>query len=105
MGDPSQLEICINDLAIAAKILATNCQETGTGSNTRLVVPIEASDEVQRARRSVLRLVSRLRKLLAEPVDFIQHLASQVWRDLYCNATFHLTLSSEPIARMFEMAR
>ena len=105
MIDLSQLEVCTNDLVIATNVLATNCRETGNGANTRLVLPLETSDEVQRARRRVLGLVSRLQKLLAEPVDFIQHLASQVCGHLNHNTRAHLTVWVESIACMFKMAR
>ena len=75
----SQLVTYASDLSAAAKTLADYCRDTGTTDSTpHLALPSNAPDEVHRARRNVLNNAGRLQILLAEPVDFIQRLASQV---------------------------
>lgn len=78
MASLSQLEAYTNDLNTATKTLASHCRNTGVGSSPYLAILDDAPREVHRARRKVLSNVARLQTLLAEPGDFIQHLASQV---------------------------
>ena len=78
MTSLSQLETYTNELVAATKALATHCRDAGVGSTPHLTVPDHAPFEVHRARRDVLANAARLQTLLAEPGDFIQHLASQV---------------------------
>ncbi|KAF7514171.1 hypothetical protein GJ744_004496 [Endocarpon pusillum] len=73
----SQLETYANDLTVAAKTLADRYRDVGVGSTPQVAVPSDASSQVHRARRDVLAIVGRLQTLLAEPAEFIQHLASQ----------------------------
>lgn len=74
----SQLEKYANDLAAAVKTLTDHLRPAGAGSTSHLAVPSDVPGEVHRARRNVLANAARLQILLAEPADFIQHLASQV---------------------------
>lgn len=62
-----QLETYTNDLSAAAKLLIQHGKEIGPGDG-----------ELHRARRSILGITEQLQILLAEPADFLQHLASQV---------------------------
>ncbi len=78
MTSLSQLETYTNDLTNAVKTFADHVRDTGFGSSPDLLVPCDASWEVYSARRNVLTVMARLQILLAEPTDFIQHLASQV---------------------------
>lgn len=86
MASLNQLETEINELLTAAKALVDHCRAAGGGlfapaspsSTPRPAVPPEAPDDAHRARRNVLAIVTRLQMLLAEPADFIQHLACQV---------------------------
>ena len=80
MSSLRQLQTHTNDLAVAAKTLAEHCRDTGVGSTLHLTVPVDAPCEVHRARRNVLAIVARLQTLLAQPVDLIQQLSSQVCR-------------------------
>ena len=82
MTSLSQLETLIT----AAKTLANHCRDANVGSTPHLAVPTDAPCETHRARRDALAIIGQLQTLLAEPVDFIQHLASQVRR------LFHLGL-------------
>lgn len=70
----SQLETYANDLAAAVKTLTDHLRPAGADSTSHLAVPNDA----HRARRNVLARLQMLQILLAEPADFIQHLASQV---------------------------
>ncbi|KAL9608104.1 MAG: hypothetical protein Q9167_007042 [Letrouitia subvulpina] len=78
MTSLSQLETYTNDLSTAAKTLANHGRDAGVGLGPHLSVPTDAPWEVHRARRNVLANIARLQILLAEPTDFLQHLASQV---------------------------
>ncbi|KAH8807219.1 O-methyltransferase family protein [Xylogone sp. PMI_703] len=49
----------------------------GIGANPHLEATCEATCEMHHAKRKVLGVVARLQTLLAEPADFIHHLASQ----------------------------
>ncbi|KAL8792411.1 MAG: hypothetical protein Q9195_005025 [Heterodermia aff. obscurata] len=71
----SQLEVYTNDLVNATKTVANHCRDAGVDSTIHLTVP-EDMPEVRRARREILANVARLQTLMAEPDDFIQHLAS-----------------------------
>ena len=62
----SQLETCLHDLANAAKTL----RDGDTSEST--------PGEVDGARRNVFTTASKLQTLVAQPADFIQHLAIQV---------------------------
>ena len=80
MTSLTQLETYTNDLINAVKPLTDHIRDTGFDSSPHLSVPFDTSWEVHRARRNILAVVARLQTLLAEPTDFIQHLASQVRR-------------------------
>ena len=80
MTSLTQLEKYTNELASAAKTLADHCRNTSVGSTPHLAIPNDAPCETHRARRNALAIIGQLQTLLAEPVDFIQHLASQVRR-------------------------
>ena len=80
MTSLSQLETYTNELATAAKTLAKHCRDASAGSTPHLAVPTDAPFEIHRTRRNALAIITQLRTLLAEPIDFIQHLASQVRR-------------------------
>jgi hypothetical protein len=88
------LETYTKDLATAAKILADHCQDAGVGLTPRLAVPNDAPCAVHRARRNVLSIVTELQKLLVEPADVIQHLASQVRCISHFSAESHLIVLS-----------
>lgn len=77
MTSLSQLETYTNDLINAVKPLTDHIRDTGFDSSPHLSVPFDTSWEVHWARRNILAVVARLQTLLAEPTDFIQHLASQ----------------------------
>lgn len=97
MTSLSQLVKYTNDLNTATKTLASHCRDTGVGSSPHLAILDDAPREVYRARRNVLSNVARLQTLLAEPGDFIQHLATQVR---------HLSLSYVEVAlRLNEVDR
>ena len=78
MTSSSQLKTWGNDLAIAAKTLSDHCRADGTASTPHLAITSVAPGEANRARRNILTIATRLQTLLAEPAEFIQHLASQV---------------------------
>lgn len=81
MNSLNQFETNIKSLATAAKVLADYYRDAGIaldGENFHLAVPPEAPYEVRNARRNVLANLARVQTLVAEPVDFIQHLACQV---------------------------
>lgn len=88
----SQLETYIDDLSAAAKILADHGRDADVGLGPHLSVPTDAPWEVHRARRNVLAILARLRILLVEPTDFIQHLASQVRPLFQFSGQLHLTM-------------
>lgn len=101
MTSLSQLETYTNDLVNAVKPLTDHVRGTSFDSSSHLSVPVDASWEVHGARRNTLVVVARLQTLLAEPIDFIQHLASQVRRVSYPHLgvelhliVFHRTNSS-----------
>ncbi|KAI1504044.1 O-methyltransferase family protein [Biscogniauxia marginata] len=77
MASLSQLETYTTELATAARALADQCRDAGLGSTPDLALSRDAPLEVHRARRNVLTAVAKVQTLLAEPVDFIQQLASQ----------------------------
>ena len=81
MTSSSQLETWSNDLAIAAKTLSDHCRGDGTALTPHLATTNVAPSEADRARRNILTIATRLQTLLAEPAEFIQHLASQVCRN------------------------
>ena len=74
----SQLEVHTNDLITATKTLTNYCRDAGVDPTTHLALPKDMPGEVRRARRDILANVARLQTLVAEPDDFIQHLASHV---------------------------
>ena len=76
MTSSSQLETLSNELAIAAKTFSDHCR-SDDAARPHLV---NAPGEADRARRNILTIATRLQTLLAEPAEFIQHLASQVCR-------------------------
>ena len=78
MDSLSQLETYTHDLVSASKTLANHCRDVGVSSMRHLAVPTNAPVEAHRSRRNFLAILARLQTLLAEPADFIQHLASQV---------------------------
>ena len=78
MTSSSQLETWSNDLAIAARTLSDHWGD-GTVSTPHLAITNIAPGEADRARRNILTIATRL-QTLAEPAEFIQHLASQVCR-------------------------
>lgn len=78
MTSLSQLETWSNDLAIAVKTLNDHCRGDGTASTPHLAITNVAPGEADRARRNILTIATRLQTLLAEPAEFIQHLARQV---------------------------
>ena len=80
MTSSCQLKTWSNDLAIAAKTLSDHCWGDGTVSTPHLAITNVAPGEADRARRNILTIATRLQTLLAEPAEFIQHLASQVCR-------------------------
>ena len=92
MTSSSQLETYTNDLTNAVKTLAAHVRDTGFDSSPHLLVPCDASREVHGARRSVLAVMARLQTLLAEPTDFILHLASQVRRLSHLGVESHLSV-------------
>lgn len=106
----SSLETYTTDLATAAKTLSDYSRDAGAASVSR---SMEAPDEVQAARRSILTIIARLQILLAEPAEFIQRLASQVCLPPHRNPLSPLqspqpkteSCSLEPTARLFAMAR
>ncbi|KAF2178409.1 hypothetical protein K469DRAFT_754497 [Zopfia rhizophila CBS 207.26] len=77
MTSSIQLETWANDLAIAAKTLSDHCPGDGTASTPNLAITNVAPGKADRARRNILSIANRLQTQLAEPVEFIQHLASQ----------------------------
>ena len=85
----SQLEVYTNDLISATKTLANHCRDAGVDSTTYIAVPEDTPAEVRRARRDVLANVARLQTLIAEPDDFIRHLASYV-RELSSIVSCHI---------------
>ncbi|KFY27884.1 hypothetical protein V491_00709 [Pseudogymnoascus sp. VKM F-3775] len=77
MTSLSQLETYSNELATAVKALADHSRDACAGATPHLTVAPGAPCEVHRARRNILTIVARVKALLAEPADFIQHLACQ----------------------------
>ena len=75
MTSSSQLETWSNDLAIAVKSLGDHYRAHGTTSTPHLAI---TNAEADRARRDILTIATRLQTLLADPADFIQHLAGKV---------------------------
>lgn len=73
----SQLETWSNELAVAARTLGDHYQADGTSSTPQLVITNVEPCEADRARRKILTIATRLQTLLAEPAEFIRHLASQ----------------------------
>ena len=78
MDSLRSLESYTSDLITASKTLTNHCQDAGVGSMPHLTIPTDAPAEAHRSRREVLAILARLQTLLAEPADFIQHIASQV---------------------------
>ncbi|KAL9066490.1 MAG: hypothetical protein Q9161_007553 [Pseudevernia consocians] len=77
MTNSSQLETWSNDLAIAAKTLSDHCRADSSASTPYPAFTNDAPDEADGARRNILTIATRLQTLLAEPAEFIRHLASQ----------------------------
>ena len=73
-----QLVTWSNELAIAVKTLGDHCPGHSTTLRPHLTIINTAPSEADRTRRNILSIATRLQKLLAEPAEFIQHLASQV---------------------------
>ena len=92
MTSLSQLEIHTDDLINAVTPLTGHVRDTSFDSSPHLSVPFDASWEVHRARRNILAVAARLQTLLAEPIDFIQHLASQFRRLSYLQLGVELHL-------------
>ena len=75
MASFSQLERYTNDLTVAARTLADQSRSVDFGLSAQSP---DAFSKIHRAKRDVLANMARLQILLAEPNDFIQHLAGQV---------------------------
>lgn len=71
------IETCANDLNIATRSFIDFSQRD-VASNPSNKAATETSPEAHRARNKVFTSIIQLQALLAEPSDFIQHLASQV---------------------------
>ncbi|KAL2864650.1 uncharacterized protein BJX67DRAFT_373656 [Aspergillus lucknowensis] len=76
MSNLSDLETSTSDLTAALKTLITHCQSHPANGTQLLVLP-DAPSEVHRSRQSSLVAISRLQTLLADPADFLHHLAIQ----------------------------
>lgn len=109
MTSSSQLETYSNDLTNAVKSLADHIRDTGFSPSPHLLVPCDASCEVHDARRNVLAVMAQMQKLLAEPTDFIQHLASQVYRLSHLSVKLHLIvlyrINSSPVCNGWASSR
>lgn len=104
MTSSSQLEIWSNDLAIAVKSLSDHCHVNGTASTPHLAITNGAPGEADRARRNILTITTHLQALLAEPVEFIQHLAGKVRRTRTLERARNvLKRCTEPTPRMSEL--
>ncbi|RYP41562.1 hypothetical protein DL767_000904 [Monosporascus sp. MG133] len=85
MHNLSQLEEYTNDIATATKHLADQITDAGLSasdstssfSKPHLNVPSDRNRELHRARQNVLASLKRFQMFLAEPLDFVQELASQ----------------------------
>lgn len=81
MDRVSQLEAYASELIRSVQSLASYCRNTKShplSSTPRSLVPPEAPQNVHRTRRTVLASITNIQIILADPVDFLQHLASQV---------------------------
>lgn len=80
----AQLEADVKSLASAVQTVADHYRDMALSTSptnsamAKRPLPIEVPIEVHRTRREALTTLGRLHAMLAEPVDFIQHLASQV---------------------------
>lgn len=78
----SQIEMCANELARAAKRLAEYCQSArGSDAEAPTGFPSIAPDspsQAHRERRSILANVAKLQTLISEPSHFLEQLTSQV---------------------------
>jgi len=96
MANNLKLKAYTADLINALETLTNYCQncETATdienGNTQQLLVPSEAPAEVHCARKSVMTNISRLQRLLTEPLDFLQDIAKQVSTSHYPTAVANL---------------
>lgn len=74
----NSLGTCANELNLATQSLLNTCQRDAAANPSTALLNIDTPSEVNRARNKVLSSVLQLQSMLAEPTDFIQHLASQV---------------------------
>ncbi|KAL4975326.1 histidine phosphatase superfamily [Aspergillus desertorum] len=79
MSSLSDLERHASDLASAVKTIISQCprQNVTFPSRTQPLIPSDAPKEAHRARQSILSTISSLQTLLANPADFLHHLAVQ----------------------------
>lgn len=85
MDNLSHLETYAQEVAAAAKLLADQCRASSIGQSmsssslpAHLTIPLDAPDEVHQTRRKLVFTMARLQTFLAQPADFLHHLASQV---------------------------
>lgn len=81
----SPLQTLSVELAIASKTLSDQFRGDGVELNSPLAVNHLASGEADNARRTILSIATRLQTMLAEPVEFIRHLANQVCHIRTCS--------------------
>jgi hypothetical protein len=107
MNSLIQLESYTDELVTAIKTMTEYCRNIEVPTSfPHLIIPLEAPSEIHRARRTILANMSKVRTLLGEPADFLQHLASQVRIvPVICRPIFNSKLSGvEPTPRMFALA-
>jgi hypothetical protein len=84
MAGYTELEACANELAAAAKSLATDWQrgdfpaQFGSGNPPSSILPPDAPDHVRRAQRSIIANASKMQVMIGQPADFLQRLALYV---------------------------
>ncbi|KAL4987681.1 hypothetical protein BDW68DRAFT_197225 [Aspergillus falconensis] len=77
--DLSDLESHASELASAVKTIISQFPRQSATSRSRIqpLIPSDAPKEAHRARQSILSTISSLQTLLANPAEFLQHLAVQ----------------------------
>lgn len=76
MNGIRQLEEYAEQLTTSVKILARHCH--GENSLGQLLAAPDTPKDVTEARASILASAGGIKTLIGSPVDFLQHLASQV---------------------------
>jgi hypothetical protein len=91
MRSLGQLEDCSNELITAINTLTTYHTNDHDPENiiNNPLVDSEAPQEAQRARRTILSSIYKIKALLQEPIDLLEHLSCQVGAACNHSPSYH----------------